>query len=284
MKRLFLLLICPPLLFVEAEGQQVLRRVEGIYRVHMGMKNGCDVWIVDGAAVRREIYPEFLYGGNGQRYRFIPLHEIWIDNAVAAEEYEYTLAHELREREIMARNGESYDNAHNSALKLERHMRRSDDSSAHVHEAAEGRVSPTDCDGVKEITDLPDSIVLHNIYRVPLGKRGDVSLWVVDGAAVRRNIYPDFGLSDNDLACHFIPPKEIWIDGQISCEETEFSISAELYERKLMAEGKPYDDAYGAAMTRVTAIRKSASDSASHRTGIIIPPLLDRETGTGDEK
>ena len=183
MKRLFIFAVCLLVPFVGSKGQEAVRRVEGIYRVHMGLKDGCEIWIVDGAAVRREIYPEFLYGGNGQRYRFIPLHEIWIDNAIAAEEYGYTLAHELHERELMARKGQSYDDAHNSALALERRMRQSDDSAARARESAAPRVSPTDCDGVKEITELPDSISLHGIYCVPLGSREGISIWIVDGAA-----------------------------------------------------------------------------------------------------
>ena len=104
------------------------------------------------------------------------------------------------------------------------------------------------------------------------------------GLQVRRDIYPDFGLSGNDLACHFIPAKEIWIDGQISCEETEFSILVELRERELMAAGKSYDDAYEAAISGVRATRKIDADSAGHRPGIAIPSLLDRDAGTGDEK
>ena len=284
MKRLLLLALCALFLFMGSGGQQASRRVEGVYRVFVGREGGCDVWIVDGATVRRELYPEFLYGGNGQRYRFIPLHEVWIDNAVAAEEYRYTLAHELHERELMARSGLSYDDAHDSALALERSMRQSDDSLARAHENALARVSPADCDGVKEIADLPDSISLHGIYRAPLGNRGAVAIWIVDGAAVRRSIYPDFGLSGNDLACRFIPPKEIWIDAQISCEETEFSIATELREREFMARGKPYDDAYEAAILQVMAVRRDKADSASHRHGIAVPALLDREIGTGDEK
>jgi capsid protein len=146
------------------------------------------------------------------------------------------------------------------------------------------RVSPTDFGGVKEIAELPDSISLRNIYRVPLGKRGDISVWVVDGAAMRRDIYPDFGLSANDLACHFIPPNEIWIDGQISCEETEFSIATELYERELMAKGKSYDDAYEQAISAVRESRKKTADASRRKLGIVIPKNLDRDVGTGDEK
>ncbi len=272
------------LLFLLLGGEATAQRVGGVYRLHMGMREGFNVWIVDGAAVRRDLYPAFLYGGNPQRYPFIPHNEMWIDNAIAAEEFEYTIAHELLERSLMARQGMSYENAHDRALELERAMRRADDSLARAHERELPLVSPTDCDGVKEIAGLPDSIALHGIYSVPLESRGDISIWIVDGAAVRRDIYPDFGMSDNDLACHFIPPKEIWIDGQISCEETEFSIATELYERELMAKGVPYDDAYERAITAIGASRKRASDSARQKPSLLVPKVLDRDKGTGDEK
>jgi hypothetical protein len=265
-------------------GDATAQRVSGVYRLHMGVREGYNVWIVDGAAVRRDLYPAFLYGGNPQRYLFIPHNEIWIDNAIAAEEFEYTIAHEFLERSLMARRGMSYDDAHNRALELEHAMRRADDSLARAHERGLSRVSPTDCDGVKEIVELPDSIALRSIYRGPLGTRGDISIWIVDGAAVRRDIYPDFGLSDNDLACHFIPANEIWIDGQISCEETEFSIATELYERELMAKGVPYDDAYERAITAIGVSRKRAADSARRKPSLLIPKVLDRDKGTGDEK
>jgi hypothetical protein len=280
MNRLLLSLLLLSLL----GGEAVAQRVSGVYRLHTGVRGAFNVWIVDGAAVRRDVYPAFLYGGNPQRYPFIPQGEIWIDNAIAADEYEYTIAHEFLERSLMARQGMTYDDAHNRALELERAMRRSDDSLSRAHERMLPRVSPTDCDGVKEIAGLPDSIALHNIYRVPLGTRGDISVWIVDGSAVRRDIYPDFGLSDNGLACHFIPADEIWIDGQISCEETEFSIATELFERGLMANGVPYDTAYQRAITAISVSRKRAADSARHEPSVLIPKVLDRDKGTGNEK
>jgi hypothetical protein len=69
-----------------------------VYRLSSGSREGQEIWIVDGAAVRKSLYPEFLYGGNSERYLFIPRGEIWIDNAIAAEEFAYTVAHELHER------------------------------------------------------------------------------------------------------------------------------------------------------------------------------------------
>jgi len=272
------------LILLLINGSATAQRVDGVYRLHLGMREGFNVWVVDGAAVRRDVYPPFLYGGNSQRYPFIPQNEIWIDHAIAAEEFEYTLAHELLERSLMSRQGMSYDDAHNRALKLERAMRCADDSSSRAHERELPRVSPTDCDGVKEITELADSITLRNIYRVPLGDREGISVWIVDGAAVRRDIYPDFGMSDNGLASHFIPADEIWIDGQMSCEETEFSIATELFERGLMAKGIPYDTAYERAITAIGVSRKRAADSARHKPSLLIPRVLDRDKGTGDEK
>ena len=49
-------------------GEATAQRVSGVYRLHMGMREGFNMWIVDSAAVRRNVYPEFLYGGNPQRY------------------------------------------------------------------------------------------------------------------------------------------------------------------------------------------------------------------------
>src|SRR5450759_3138456 len=268
----------------EASSQPMNLRVGGVYRMHIGVRDGFDIWIVDGGTVRREIYPEFLFGGNPQRYLFVPRREIWVDNAVAAEEFAYTVAHELRERGLMAHKKISYEDAHRLALDLEHSMRRADDSTVREHERELHRVSPTDCDNVKEIAALPDSIGLHNIYRVRLGMRGAISVWVVDGAAVRRDIFPDFGLSGNDLAYHFIPKKEIWIDGQISCEETEFSTAIELLERESMAKGMSYNQAYEQAIQAVAPPRKKAAENARRRPSIILPKILDRDIGTGDEK
>jgi hypothetical protein len=74
-----------------------------------------------------------------------------------------------------------------------------------------------------------------------------------------KNITLHYHKSDNnDLANHFILAKEIWIDGQVSCEETEYFIALEMKERQLMTEVKSYSDA------------------------IAIPDSLEREAGVID--
>lgn len=98
-------------------------KLKNIYFVKIGRKKGVDIWVVDGMKIRREIYTDFVYGGNDKRYRFIPENEIWIDNNIDVSELKFTIAHELKERELMA-NGYSYVDAHEIASKLELKLRR----------------------------------------------------------------------------------------------------------------------------------------------------------------
>jgi hypothetical protein len=256
---------------------------DGVYRYSCGEKDGFKIWIVDGAKVRREIFNEYLYGGNPERYTFVPDDEIWIDNSISAEEYETTLAHELNERNLMAKLGMTYFDAHDSSLQLEQKMRKEYFQECSMHERELEPVSPIDFDSTREITALPGKIKLKNIYRVPYGERDGVKIWIVDGFAVRRDIYPDFGLSGNDMAYHFIPNGEIWIDNDASCEETEYSIALETKERELIKQGYSYDNAYLEAIKISDFMRKDELKLCSEHAQLkIIEPLF-RDTGTGKE-
>ena len=101
---------------------------------------------------------------------------------------------------------------------------------------------------------------------------------------MRKQLFPDFGFSGNDLAYKFIPNKEIWIDAQISCEETEFSIQCELEERWRLAKGQIYDDAYENALMKSLEMRTAKKNEAAKKAAVILQKELDRDTGTGDEK
>jgi hypothetical protein len=256
--------------------------VNGIYRCYWGEKDGYKIWIVDGDQVRMKLFREFLYGGNEQRYLFNPKGEIWIDNAVSCEEFEMTMAHELNERHLMAKFGWTYYKAHDSSLAIEVIMRRKFEQICRAHEDSLPKMPVTDYENAKEIKDGPDSVKLQNIYRIPLGERNGIKIWVVDGYLVRKNIYPDFGFSGNDLAYHFIPAKEIWIDGQISSEETEYSIATELMERDLMSKGKIYDDAYEAAIADDSIQRVKMYELIRQHPPVIIPDSTTRDAGETD--
>jgi hypothetical protein len=260
------------------------RKIGGVYRYYMGGKDNYDIWIVDGNQVRLKIFSSFLYGGNEQRYPFNPKGEIWIDNAISCEEFGLTLAHELNERHLMAKFGWTYIAAHDSSLSLELVIRHNNEEICKAHEASLKKVAVTDYENIKEIKSLPDSIQLQNIYRVPLDTREGVTIWIVDGYMIRKNIYPDFGFSGNDISYHFIPPKEIWIDGQVSCEETEYSIANEMNERKFMAEGKSYDDAYSDAIDITQQHRQVMDKLARSHFKLAIPDSLTMYAGTIDPK
>ena len=258
------------------------KKVKGIYRYYYGKIDKYEVWIINGSTVRQKIYKEFLYGGNEQRYVYNPQGEIWVDNAISCEEFDLTVAHELNERHLMAKFGWTYEVAHDSSLMLEQMIRHRNQGICEAHEASLKKVPVLDSYNKKEIPNIPDSIRLQNVYRMPEGKREGISIWIVDGYLIRKNFYPDFGFSGNDLAYHFIPPKEIWIDGQVSCEETEYSIALEMKERQLMAEGKSYDDAYEDAAAMVQKQRAEMEKMAKSHFKIAIPDSLDRDQGVTD--
>lgn len=112
----------PPLILVN-DPQKIEKAyshadLEGIYRLKIGKRRGLDVWIVDGVKVRRELYTDFLFGGNDGRYKFIPTGEIWIDNSISVEELEFTIIHEICELELM-KQGMTYTKAHELAAQEE---------------------------------------------------------------------------------------------------------------------------------------------------------------------
>jgi hypothetical protein len=258
------------------------KKVGDVYRYYLGKKDNYDIWIVDGNQVRLKIFSSFLYGGNEQRYPFNPKGEIWIDNAISCEEFELTLAHELNERHLMAKFGWTYLTAHDSSLSLEQTIRHSNEEVCRAHEASLKKVAVIDYENIKEIKGIPDSIQLRNIYRVPVGTIEGITIWIVDGYMVRKNIYPDFGFSGNDISYHFIPSKEIWIDGQVSCEETEYSIANEMNERKFMLAGKSYDDAYSDAIDITWSNRQKMEKLAKSHFRLAIPDSLTLYKGTID--
>jgi len=258
------------------------KKIGDVYRYSMGKKDNLDIWIIDGNQVRLKIFSSFLYGGNEQRYPFNPKGEIWIDNAISCEEYYLTLAHELNERHLMAKFGWTYLTSHDSSLSIEQTIRHTNEEICRIHEASLKKVSPTDYNNIKEIRGIPDSIQIQNIYRMMVDKRDDITIWIVDGYMVRKNIYPDFGFSGNDLSYHFIPKNEIWIDGQITCEETEYSIATEMKERKLMAIGKPYDDAYSDAIDGTQILRQEMVKLAKSHFRLALPDSITKYAGTID--
>jgi hypothetical protein len=289
MRKIFFLL---PLLFLvfvfsckkadEVKKQEVQPSVvttNNVYRYYCGKRDDFDIWIVDGAIIRKEIFNEFVYGGNDRRYSFIPVGEIWVDNSITGEEFDLTVLHEINERNLMAK-GMTYFDAHDSSLALELDIRRRNLIESQEYESKLPKVAPLDFDSTQEIEDLPDLIKLKNIYRMPEGDFGEYKIWIVDGNAVRRDIYPDFGFSGNYKAYYFIPENEIWLDGSVSCEELEYSIMLEIREIEEFLKGKNYDDAYTEALKTTDIKRKENQKLCEGKKPIFKTHPLVREIGT----
>lgn len=79
---------------------------------------GILVWIVNGRAVRDLYKTDFIEGGHGEVYSWIPKNEIWIEKEIPKKERSIILLHEYTERFLML-EGMNYDTAHKLASKIE---------------------------------------------------------------------------------------------------------------------------------------------------------------------
>ncbi len=83
-------------------------------------QEGLKIYLVDGEAVRKD-HIEFVAGGHGYVYDWIPKEEVWIDDNQKSkpDDMEATIKHELFEIGKMRDEGLSYDDAHELANKVE---------------------------------------------------------------------------------------------------------------------------------------------------------------------
>ena len=90
----------------------------------IGRLGNLRIYAVDGTAVRNRVDVDFTCGGTGARYAYIPMGEVWIDDALmgSGTDASATLLHEVVERTLMLR-GMTYDKAHDRANERERTFR-----------------------------------------------------------------------------------------------------------------------------------------------------------------
>jgi hypothetical protein len=84
-----------------------------------------EVWLVDGELVRDLYKTDFIEGGSGICYPWIPINEIWIErNLIERGEINITILHEFVESSLMKINKMSYNKSHPIAAKVDWHHRR----------------------------------------------------------------------------------------------------------------------------------------------------------------
>ncbi|HEY2154021.1 MAG TPA: hypothetical protein VGH33_00225 [Isosphaeraceae bacterium] len=82
--------------------------------------------LVDGGYVRSVYRTDYVEGGHGYVYPWVPKREIWLEHGVAAKELPFVLAHEYTELRLMRDDGLAYDPAHAIAAKVEFALREGD--------------------------------------------------------------------------------------------------------------------------------------------------------------
>ncbi len=246
-------------------------KLSGIYRIYLGKRLGQKIWIVDGDRVCRELYPDFIMGGNDQRYRFNPPGDIWIDNRIGVEELEYTIAHELIERKLMQELGLSYVRAHNEGgLAKEKRMRDRDAARVAAHERTLVQLAPSLAHGGPRGR-LVKPVGLSGIYRAFYGTVDGVSVWIVDGPKVRKDLHPDFCFGTHDLKSPIVPNGEIWLDSAMSIEESYYALMHQRIERKALSSGVKFDPAYDSALIAALDERTAQESRARKHEARLLP-------------
>ena len=83
------------------------------------------IYLIDGEMVRELYDPQFVYGGHGLVYDYVPKNEVWLEEVLNKHERKYILLHELYERCLM-KHGIPYEEAHDDASEYEQTIMRDD--------------------------------------------------------------------------------------------------------------------------------------------------------------
>jgi hypothetical protein len=93
-----------------------------IYVAQYGRLPNITAWLVRGDRVRNEYRVEWIEGGHGYVYPWIPNNEIWLEFGLHESELPLILLHEYAELALMRRQF-GYEQAHARANKVEFHYR-----------------------------------------------------------------------------------------------------------------------------------------------------------------
>ena len=190
--------------------------------------------LVDGFGIRNNVesieHVDFSGEGSNVMYNFIPEGEMWLDKVLENEKDFFVALHSLERFFLL--NGVSYADTRkqiceNSTFKCRRNY------------------------GVFDVF-----IELYNEHL----SQSNPSIWVVDGALVRRFFDPKFIQGGHDLVYDYIPKNTVWMESAFF-KEYHFTLTHELCERELMGKGMKYYDAHALALKAEIVERKNYLDS-----------------------
>ena len=188
------------------------------------------VWIVDGEYIRTNIGEEFTNCGQHLEFKFIPKNELWIDRwHEKSNEKDFFIEWMMNISKLTA-NGISYKKAVEIANAKEKRERR---KSAFFR---------------KKLQTKCREEIIKKIHKKLLYKYSNkLHIWLVNGEIVRDILFLDFTEGGHDKVYKFIPKYEVWLDNEVSQKERKFILLHELHERRLMSQGKDYEQAHYAS-------------------------------------
>lgn len=105
-----------------------------------------------------------------------------------------------------------------------------------------------------------------DIYLKKLGRRGRITIWLVDGALIRKELDPEeFTNFGQHFKFSYIPEYEFWIDKEAVPDERKYFIDHLLAEWKFMRKG----DSYFKALEKADLIEKSEREKSREVKKII---------------
>ncbi|RFT15113.1 MAG: hypothetical protein OP8BY_0577 [Candidatus Saccharicenans subterraneus] len=126
---------------------------------------------------------------------------------------------------------------------------------------------------------IKEEKMLKKPYVRKLDQIEDISVWIVDGNYVRKNLDEEFTNFGQHYRFRFIPRHEFWIDQEHGAGEQQFFIDHLLVEYRLMASGVTYDKALAEAdaveqkerrkaelIRRIEALNKQGIIDEIHKT------------------
>ena len=184
---------------------------------------GFEVWLVDGDYIRQHVNSNFCNFGQHGQFHFIPSKMFFISKERRHDESKYYIEHMLKENALMAK-GVSYDEANAEGTKAESKLRAKDNKF-------------TD-------KDIKIKILYQDKY---------ITIWEVNGHAVRNLKNTLWTQGATDKTHDFIPHGEVWIDDDVFKQQpVEFH---ELNERILLNAGMDYPTAHRISLLRERKLR-----------------------------
>ena len=189
---------------------------------------GFKIWLVEAGWIRDHWDNDFTDFGVPAHFKFIPAGELWVDQATASSELKYMVKQAWREQKLLS-SGHTFTEAMTDAER---------DEQADRSRSAADRAKVK----VRQVADY-----------------GAVSVWLVDGAAVRAQFSDDFVDGGNGRAYRWMPANEIWLEDDLSADQDYIELH-EITEWNWMGRGEAYSQAHHKASQNEILARRDGHD------------------------